>query len=181
MRRLSMPIREDDHVLGPANAPVTLVEYGDYQCPYCKRAHLGVAQALARVGAHVRFAYRHFPLTELHPFALLAAQAAEAASAQGAFWAMHDALFQNQEALDLGDLVTYGDALGLDVQRMRLDIEEGAYLARIASDVRSGYASGVQGTPTLFLDGAHFERGYDAQTLVSAIEARAHRVQHVAR
>ena len=169
--RLAAPVGERDHALGPADAPATLVIYGDYECPYTRRAHQAVRRVRDELGGGVRFVFRNFPLTEIHPHALHAALAAEAADAQGRFWAMHDLLFARQKALEDADLARYAAELGLDAERLGRDVAAGAHLARIEEDVESGERSGVQGTPTLFVNGLLHEEGYDAETLRATLSA----------
>jgi protein-disulfide isomerase len=171
--RLMPPVGAGDHVLGDADAPVTLVEYGDYECPYCGRAHAIVREVLRMVGAGVRFVFRHFPLAEVHPYALEAAEAAEAAGAQGRFWLMHDVLFERQEALEHGSLVAYAEALGLDTGRFARDLATHAHLARVKSDFRSGVRSGVNGTPTFFVQGTRLDGGWDFDSIAAALREAA--------
>lgn len=175
MSRLTQPVGPGDHILGPPNAPVTIVEYLDYECPYCARAHGVVAEVLERVGEETRYVPRHFPLSQIHPHALLAAQAAEAAGAQGRFWPMHATLFDNQFALDADAILLYADALGLDVPRFTRDLRSGAFLPKVQNDFKSGVRSGVNGTPTFFINGDRLERQWDAPTLVAAIQQAAQR------
>jgi protein-disulfide isomerase len=154
---LKPPVGESDHVAGPGDAPVTLVEYGDYECPHCGRAHPVVKRVQRELGSQLRFVFRHFPLAEAHPHAQLAAQAAEAAGAQGKFWEMHDMLFEHQDALEGDDIVGYAESVGLDVARFARDIEAGTYAKRVRDDFRSGVRSGVNGTPTFFVNGARYD------------------------
>jgi len=171
---LSPPVDERrDHILGPRNAPVTLVEYGDYECPYCGAAHLIVNQVLRSVGDNVRFVFRHFPLSQIHPHAQKAAEAAEAAGAQGKFWPMHHLLYENQRALDIPSLLAYADALDLDVDRFAQELASDVHAARVREDFMSGVRSGVNGTPTFFINGRRHDGGYDPQTLLAAIAAAA--------
>src|ERR1700687_4140854 len=143
-----------DHVRGPAVAHVVL-EYGDYECPYSRRAYREIRRVELELGGNLRFAFRHFPLTEIHPHAFAAARAAEAAARQGRHWDMHEVLYPRQMALDDPDLREYASELGLELARFDADFEGEAVLERIGRDIRSGIASGeVTGTPTLFLDGA---------------------------
>jgi protein-disulfide isomerase len=159
-----------DHVLGDPDAPVTLVEYGDFDCPHCGRAHPTVQEVLRRMGAAVRFVYRNFPLSQAHPHALVAAEAAEAAAAQGKFWPMHDRLFEHQDALEVDDLIGHARALGLDTARFAEDLDTHAHLEKVQADFRSGVRSGVNGTPTFFIDGARFDGSWDADTLAAALQ-----------
>jgi Na+/H+ antiporter NhaA len=163
---------ERDHIRGPDDASVTVVEYGDFQCPYCGRAEIAVREV--RSDADVRFVWRHLPLSDVHPQAQLAAEAAEAAAAQGAFWAMHDVLLARQDQLRIADLLRYADELGLDRERFQGDLKRHMYAARIAQDVESADLSGVSGTPTFFINGQRHYGAYDAKTLTAAIKvARA--------
>jgi protein-disulfide isomerase len=151
--QLTAPVSARDHHLGPLAAPVTLVEYGDYECPYCGAAHPVVTEVKRRLGDQLCLVYRHFPLTRVHPHAQLAAEAAEAAGAQGRFWPMHDMLFEHQDALDERSLLAYAAALGLDVNRFAGDLSSGAHVPRVREDFASGVRSGVNGTPTFFING----------------------------
>jgi protein-disulfide isomerase len=169
--QLSVPISERDHVLGTPTAPVTLLEYGDYQCPFCGAAHPAVKHVLQRVAGDVLFAYRHFPLTQIHPYAQQAAEAAEAAAAQGRFWEMHDLLFTHQDRLALRDLVEHAEALGLDLERFTSELESGAHTGRVREEFLSGVRSGVNGTPTFFVNGIRHNGGYDPESLLDAIGA----------
>jgi len=158
-----------DHLRGPAGAHVIL-EYGDYECPYSRRAYREIQRVERELGGNLRFAFRHFPLTEIHPHALAAARAAEAAARQGRYWDMHEILFRRQQALGDSDLRGYARELGRELARFDPDFEDEAVLERIRRDVTSGLASGeVMGTPTLFVDGALHRGGYDAPTLLSSL------------
>jgi protein-disulfide isomerase len=169
--RLTVPIGERDHVVGPETAPVTIVEYGDYECPFCGAAH-PVTKALQQaLGDNLRFAYRHFPLSQIHPHAYQAAEAAEAAGAQGRFWEMHDLLFLNQRALSTQDLLGYASVLGLDLEPFAEDLAEHRHAPRIREDFLSGVRSGVNGTPTFFINGARHDGGYDLPSMLEAIQA----------
>jgi Na+/H+ antiporter NhaA len=171
---LAVPVDPDrDHVRGPAEAPVTVVEYGDFECPYCGQAETAVRDLLADFG-DVRYVWRHLPLADVHPRAQLAAEAAEAAAEQGAFWEMHDLLMDRQEHLRVADLVRYAGELGLDVDRFRDDLRRRAHASRIAEDVDSADLSGVSGTPTFFVNGLRHHGAYDLATLSAAVRgARA--------
>ena len=158
-----------DHVRGgPAGR--LIVEYGDYECPYSRQAFREIEHVERQLGEGVRFAFRHFPLTEIHPHALAAAAAAEAAALQGRFWDMHELLFHRQKALEDDDLRGYAAELGLDVALFDGDRAGAAVLGRVRRDMESGMASGeVRGTPTLFIDGVVHRGGYDAATLLEAL------------
>jgi protein-disulfide isomerase len=158
-----------DHVRG-GSAGRLILEYGDYECPYSRRAFRQIERVERRLGEGVRFAFRHFPLTEIHPHALAAAAAAEAAALQGRFWDMHELLFHRQAALEDGDLRRYAGELGLDLARFDEDRAAAAVLRRVGRDVESGLASHeVRGTPTLFIDGAVHRGGYDEAVLLEAL------------
>jgi protein-disulfide isomerase len=162
---------EEDHVRGPADAPVTLVEYGDFECPYCGRAEPNVRELLSKHGDEVRYVFRHLPLSDVHPHAQMAAEAAEAAGSQGRFWEMHDLLLDNQQALTGRDLVRYAEELGLDVERFRRELRRHEHDGRVARDVESAELSGVSGTPTFFINGQRHHGAYDINTLTSAVKA----------
>ena len=171
MSRLNPPVGPGDHTLGNADASVTLVEYGDYECPYSRRAFREIEQVERQLGEGVRFAFRHFPLTEIHPHALAAAAAAEAAALQEQFWSMHELLFHRQKALEDDDLRQYAAQLELDVAQFDSDRTGAAVLARVRRDVDSGLASGeVLGTPTLFIDGVVHRGEYDVATLLEVLD-----------
>ena len=161
---------ERDHIRGPIEAPVTVVEYGDFECPYCGRAEPIVRELLNDFG-EVRYVWRHLPLSDVHPHAQLAAEASECAADQGAFWELHDLLLQNQQALRPGDLAGYAARLGLDVDRFTNDLREHAGAGRVAEDVDSADLSGVSGTPTFFINGTRHYGAYDIATLSAAVRA----------
>jgi protein-disulfide isomerase len=158
-----------DHVRGEAGAPVIL-EYGDYECPYSRQAFRAVERVERDLSGRVRFAFRHFPLTQIHPHALAASGAPEAAAQQGRFWEMHDLLFHRQKALEDGDLRAYASEIGLDLARFDRDRAADAVTARIGRDVASGEATGlVRGTPTIFIDGVLYQGGYDPAAFIEAL------------
>jgi Na+/H+ antiporter NhaA len=159
-----------DHIRGPEDAPITVVEYGDFECPYCGQAEPVIRELLAGHG-DVRYVWRHLPLGDVHAQAQLAAQAAEAAAEQGAFWEMHDLLFQHQDALQPRDLVRYAGELGLDLDRFRDDLRRDTGAARVTEDVDSADLSGVSGTPTFFINGRRHYGAYDIATLSAAVAA----------
>jgi protein-disulfide isomerase len=172
MSKLRPPVGPDDHALGSADAPVTLVEYGDYECPHCGAAHPIVKRVLRRLGTHVRFVFRNFPLGEMHPHAVVAAEAAEAAGLQDEFWRMHDHIFEHQNALEPEDLIGYAKRLGLDAARFATDLELDAIEERVRSDFASGVRSGVNGTPTFFINGRRFEGDWtNVDSFVAALES----------
>jgi protein-disulfide isomerase len=168
-------VGERDHVAGPADAAVTLVEYGDYECPHCGRAYPIVKQIQKKMGRRLRFVFRNFPLKESHPHAEHAAEAAEAGAAQGKFWEMHDRLFERQFALEDSSLVEYAAELGLDVERFVRELAAGTYGPRVREDFRSGVSSGVNGTPTFFINGVRYDDSWDAETLLAVLERAAKR------
>jgi Na+/H+ antiporter NhaA len=161
---------ERDYVRGPTEAPVTVVEYGDFECPYCGRAEPVVRELLREFG-DVRYVWRHLPLSDVHLHAQLAAEAAEAAAAQNAFWELHDLLFEHQDALEVDDLISYAGQLGLDVERFERDLMDHAGATRVADDVDSADLSGVTGTPTFFINGQRHYGAYDIGTLSAAVRA----------
>lgn len=171
---LTMPISaERDHIRGPLAAAATVVEYGDYQCPYCAAANRVVEEIRARMGDHVCFAFRHFPLTTIHPRAQAAAEAAEAAGAQRRFWEMHDCLFANQPRLDDEHLSRYAQALHLDQSRFHRDLTSHAHLPKVREDFMSGIRSGVNGTPTFYINDARYDSSWELPSLLAAVQAAA--------
>ena len=171
--RLKPALSDRDHLLGDRRAPIVMCEFGDYQCPYCGRAH-GVTKALERaLGERLAFAFRHFPLSGAHPHAMLAAEAAEAAGAQGKFWAMHDLLYTHQDALTRPDLTQYALALNLDLGQFEDDLGTHCFLERIRADVHAGALSGVNGTPTFFIDGVRYDGARDFETMWGALMGAA--------
>jgi protein-disulfide isomerase len=170
---LTPPVSMDDHAQGPETAPVTLVEYGDFECPDCGQAYPIVKAVQQQFGDQLRFVYRHFPLTQIHPHAERAAEASEAAAAQDTFWPMHDILFENQHALGDDHLVDYAGAIGLDIDRFALDLTERTYADRVREQFLSGVRSGVNGTPTFFINGVRHDASWDFEPLVLAIKRAA--------
>jgi protein-disulfide isomerase len=168
--RLAVPVSQRDHQQGPATAPVTLVEYGDYECLYCGQAYPIVKEIKLRLGDRLRFVFRNFPITQSHPHAEHAAEAAEAAAAQGKFWEMHDSLFEHQQALDDAHLVHYAVALQLDQEKFEREMTEHVYAPRVREDFMSGIHSGVNGTPTFYINGVRHDASYALETLLAAIE-----------
>jgi protein-disulfide isomerase len=167
--KLRLPVAGRDHLQGPIDAPVTLLEYGDYQCPFCGEAFYTVKAVQAELGEQLCFAFRNFPLTNVHPYAEHAAEAAEAASAWSCFWQMHDMLFENQQSLDDEHLAQYGLALGLDPDRLMADIVSGAHLERIREDFQAGARGDVNGTPAFFINGIRYEGGRSLEELLVAL------------
>jgi protein-disulfide isomerase len=180
--RLTPPVNKNDHIAGSPEAPVTLVEYGDYECPYCGMAYPIVKAAQRALGRALCLVFRNFPLAESHPRALRAAEAAEAAAAQGKFWEMHDMLYEHQAALEEADLVEYAGAIGIDRIRFVRELADQTHLKRVRDDFRSGVRSGVNGTPTFFINGVRWDGAWaDPSGLVDALRAAARLGREVAR
>jgi protein-disulfide isomerase len=172
MATLKIPVNKNDHVRGPVTAPITLVEYGDYQCPHCGMAHPIVDQVQAYFRDSLCFVFRHFPLTEVHPLAGIAAESAEFAGAAGLFWEMHDALFENQSILSISTIFTIADKLRLPKILLRDALETGQYSNKVRNDFMGGVRSGVNGTPAFFINGVRHDGAYDFASLASAIQLR---------
>jgi protein-disulfide isomerase len=168
--KLVSPVSPDDHALGSDKASVTLVEYGDYQCPDCGRAHVVVGAIREHFGPKLRFVFRNMPLTHAHRYAELAARAAEASALQARFWEMHDLLFENQRQLGPELVLELARRLKLDLDKLEADINNDRLIERIAGDVDSGLQSGVEGTPTFYINGTRHDDSYDEETLRKAIE-----------
>ncbi|HSY05659.1 MAG TPA: thioredoxin domain-containing protein [Steroidobacteraceae bacterium] len=171
---LAVPLSAIDHVAGAAHAPVTVVEYADFECPNCKQAQPAVKLLLERFAGRVQFAYRNFPLEDVHPHSLLAAEAAECAGGQGRFWEMHDLLFANQAHLELQDLRRYAAQLGLDMARYTAEMDDHVYLQRVREQLQSGMDSGVRATPTFFVNGRIQDVSFGLRALFDAVEAIVH-------
>jgi protein-disulfide isomerase len=171
---LRVPVTPLDHIKGPANAPVTLVEYGDYECPYCGAAHPIVNSLVNKFSKDLRFVFRHFPMVQMHPFAESAAEAAEFAGAHGRFWEMHDGLYEHQENLGVPLLFALAEALGLPEAGLREALMSGEYAPKVRSDFLGGVRSGVNGTPTFFINGRRHDGTWAYEDLAGAIEARLH-------
>jgi protein-disulfide isomerase len=171
---LTVPVDVDrDHIQGPADASVTLLEYGDYECPYCGAAYPIVKEVQDRMGDQLRFVFRNFPITTSHPHAEQAAEAAEAAGSQGRFWEMHDTLYENQRRLGDADLRSYAARLGLDLESFERDVAEHVHAPRVREDFMSGVRSGVNGTPTFYINGVRHDDSYELETLLAALEQAA--------
>ena len=160
-----------DHIQGDAAAPVTLVEYGDYECPYCGQAHPIIKAVQEKMGDKLRFVFRNFPLTEMHPHAAHAALAAESAGKMGKFWEMHDLLYENQRALGDTHLREYAQQIGLDAGVLMEAVQNGEAAEKVEEDFSTGVRSGVNGTPTLFINGVRHDGGFDAKSLLAALQA----------
>ena len=167
---LTPPVGKRDHIHGPATATVTLVEYGDYQCPFCGDTHPIIQKLQKHFGDQLRFVFRNFPQVRVHAYAQRAAEASEAAGGQGKFWEMHDYLYEHSEPFDAENLARAAGALGLDKVKFDRDVAERAYAARVEQDIQSGIASGVGGTPTIFVNGVRNDDGDDFETLKAKIE-----------
>jgi protein-disulfide isomerase len=167
---LVVPVDGTDHMLGPQGAPVTLVEYGDFECPNCKQAAPTVQLLLERFEEQVRFVFRHFPLEEVHPHALAAAEAAEAAAGQGQFWPMHRMLFENQAHLKLTNLHSYAERLGLDMARYTAEMDDHVYLQRVREHEDGAHRSSVHSTPTFFINGKVHDVSFGLRSLFDAVQ-----------
>jgi protein-disulfide isomerase len=170
---LSMAVGSRDHIQGLATAPVTLVEYGDFECPYCGAAYPIVKELQRHLGTRLRFVFRNFPLTTVHPHAQQAAEAAESAGAQGRYWPMHDMLFEHQGSLTDEALVGYARALDLDTTRFADEMRRHYYIPHVHEDVDSGIDSGVSGTPTFYINGVRHDAPYNLETLLAAVSVAA--------
>jgi protein-disulfide isomerase len=171
MGQLLVPVSASDHIAGSLDAPIILVEYGDYECPYCGRAHPIVKAAQRALGKELAFVYRHFPLTEVHPHAELAAEAAEAAGTQRKFWQMHDMLFEHQNALEPQDLVSYAEMLHLDVTEFAQELSGHVHTKKVRADFTGGVRSGVNGTPTFFVNGVRFDGDWtDPRAFIAVLQ-----------
>jgi protein-disulfide isomerase len=170
--KLTLPVGERDHAQGSSSAPFILVEYGDYQCPYCGAAYPIVKKVQKELGTKLRFVFRNFPITNAHPYAEWAAETAEASGAHGKFWEMHDYLFENQRSLgDEAFFAEFERKLKLDIAKIGREVAERAHAARIEEDYMSGIRSGVNGTPTFFINGVRYDGYPEVAALVSAIES----------
>ena len=171
MSTLTQPVSAHDHAEGPLDAPLTLVEYGDYQCPYCGAAFPVVKRLQKTLGKKLRFVFRNFPLTQVHPYALIAAQAAEAAALQGKFWEIHDLLFEEQNLLKPEIIPLWAKKVGLNLEQFESDIKQGVVEKRIREDRQSGIRSGVNGTPTFFINGTRYDGSHDYDSLLAALQS----------
>jgi protein-disulfide isomerase len=170
--KLLLPVsKSKDHIQGSADAPVTLVEYGDFECPYTRQAFPIIKEIIGRLGDSICFVFRNFPLNEIHPHAERAAEAAEAAATQDKFWQMHDYLFEHQEALDDHHLTVYAQKIGLDTNRFKREMLGRIHAPAIMESLKHGIKSGVDGTPTFFLNGTRYEGSWDSATLLKTIKS----------
>jgi protein-disulfide isomerase len=171
MSKLKNPVNSKDHVEGAANAPIELVEYGDYECPHCGRAYPVIKKIQAQLGQRLKFIFRNFPLAEAHPHATHAAIGAEAAAVQGRFWQMHDIIFEHQNRLEDGDLVTYASKIGLDLKKFEADFEKPAISEKVQSDFEGGIRSGVNGTPSFFINGEKYDGDWSEKPFLAHLSA----------
>jgi protein-disulfide isomerase len=172
MANLKEPVTPADHIQGDPEAELTLLEYGDYECPHCGRAHPIVKRVQKHFGRRLRFVFRHFPLTQIHPHAQTAAETAEFAGANGRFWDMHDLIYENQDRLGLPLLFALTEELGLDPQALRHALTAGEFAPKVGRDFRSGVRSGVNGTPTFFINEQRHDGPWEFEHLVTALAAR---------
>jgi protein-disulfide isomerase len=175
---LKVPVTQHDHRRGPDRAPVTLVEYGDYQCPACGMAYPVVEAVIEQFGSRLQFVFRHFPLTQIHPYAEAAAETAEFAGAHGRYWDMHDGLYQNQPQLGPGLFLALTEALGLSKEELDDALSNGRYQPKVRADFSGGVRSGVNGTPTFFINGRRHDAGYSLEELTAAIAAELRETAH---
>ena len=170
VRKLTVPVSIGlDHIRGSVNAPITIVEYGDFECPYTGRAYPVIKELTKQFNEKIYFVYRNFPLNDIHPYAQHAAEAAEAAAAQDKFWQMHDYLFEHQKALDDHHLLEYAQKVELNIDRFKKEMSEHVYAPLINKSLKSGIDSGVEGTPTFFINGERYEDSWDLDTLTSLL------------
>lgn len=171
--KLTLPINSNrDHIQGPSIAPVTLLEYGDYQCPYCGQAYPIIKQVQNLLNGKLCFVFRNFPITQIHPHAQHAAEAAESAAANDKFWEMHDYLYEHQQALDDNHLEKYASKLGLDITQFNHDMASHAYAQHVREDFLSGVRSGVNGTPTFYINGIRYNGSWDLETLLKTLRSK---------
>lgn len=168
---LTQPVSAYDHIQGPADAPLTLVEYGDYQCPYCGATYPVVKRLQQALRKKLRFVFRNFPLTQAHPYALITVEAAEAAALQDKFWEMHDLLFERQDVFEPDVIPLWAQEIGLNLEKFGNDIKQGTIQERIKKDRQSGIRSGVNGTPTFFINGTRYDGSPDYASMLSALES----------
>src|SRR5215208_225267 len=173
---LAVPVAAVDHAIGSEHSPVTVVEYGDFECPTCKQAAPAVKLMLQRFGARTRFVFRHFPVESAHPHAMHAAQAAEAAGGQGKFWQMHDLLFENQAHLKMANLREYAQRLQLDMPRFIAELDDEIYLQRVREHMQGGTQSHVRGTPTFFINGIIHDITFGMHALLDGVQAELKRI-----
>lgn len=168
--KLSIPVGDEDYSQGSKDAKTTLVEYGDYECSYCGQAYSIIKKVQKELGDDLRFVFRNFPLTQVHPNALHAAEAAEIAGAQGNFWEMHDALYKNQKSLDDESLKNYAAEIGLDAEKFAKDLDGDTFEEKVRTDFMNGVESGVNGTPSFFINGVRFDESWEYESLLEALK-----------
>jgi protein-disulfide isomerase len=179
MAELTLPVGKRDHIQGTDEAPVTLVEYGDYECPYCGQAYPIIKNIQKAVGGKLRFVFRNFPITQIHPHAQYAAEAAEAAGSQDKFWEMHDWLYEHQAELDDNNLKKHASAIGIeDIRRFEDELSGHVYAGRVREDFMSGIRGGVNGTPTFYINGRRYDDSWDEETLLASIQELIPANQH---
>lgn len=171
IKQLKNPVTKRDHILGIKTAPLALLEYGDYQCPSCSESYLVVQEVLRQLGKNVVYIFRNFPLTDIHPDAFDAALAAEAAALQNKFWEMYNLLYQNQDHLSGQNLIEYAKEIGLDMSRFEQDIQSQMLSSKIEADIESGLKSGVNGTPTFYINGDKYEGDWENDELIEALKS----------
>lgn len=172
MKQLTISINSNDHILGNPNATIELVEYGDYECPFCGRAYPIVKEIKRKLDGDIKFVFRNFPLAKIHPHAFMAAVATEAASLQGKFWEMHDIIFENQKTLDVDHIINFAGLLGLDTDRFKDDIQDRHMIEKVEKDFEGGLRSGVNRTPTFFINGERFEGDWSTGELLEYLKAQ---------
>ena len=177
MSTLKPTVSAEDHILGSINAPVILAEYGDFGCPHCAIAHVFIKKLLVKFKDQIAFVFRHFPLTKVHQYATIAAISSEAAANQGKFWEMHDMILENQSKLSDSRLLRFAKQLDLDIKSFQRDIKDEKLSAKVEAQFESGIRSGVNGTPSLYINGTKYNGAYDLDSLSSAIEAEIHSQQ----
>ena len=171
MPRLTPPVNKNDHILGPGDGSLELVEYGDYQCPHCGAAHPVVKQIQHAFGKELTFVFRHFPLSNVHEYALPAAITAEAAARQNKFWQMHDTIFENQALLNDHAFIEFAQAIGLNISKFKMDVLDETLAEKVESHFESGVRSGVNGTPSFFINGHKYNGSYDFASMVTALQS----------
>jgi protein-disulfide isomerase len=171
MKQLTPAINSNDHISGNSRTPLELVEYGDYECPYCGRAYPIVKDIQQRLGSDIKFVFRNFPLSKIHPHAFSAAVATEAAGMQGKFWEMHDIVFENQKTLEAGNIFLFASMLGLDIERFKNDLQQKPLMDKVEKDFESGMRSGVNRTPTFFVNGEKYDGEWGDGRLLQYLEA----------
>jgi protein-disulfide isomerase len=172
MTELKPPVNSKDHIQGNITAPLELVEYGDYQCPHCGRAYPIIKNVQRKLGVDLKFVFRNFPLSEMHPDAFNAALAAETAGLQHKFWQMHDIMFENQQELDLGSLFFYAKTIGVDLERFKKDIQKNTIVAKVEEDIESGVRSGVNSTPSFYINGKKYNGDWEEDVFVQYLKSR---------